>query len=206
MNKERMLQVADLIENAPKEQFHMGSWFGNYNFKYATERSELNELWEPLPVKWDNLNPNYSNLIDTLDRTIVDDSIPTMLKCNTTACIAGWALVSAYNSGCRYSVDAALPVSYNAQVYLDLTDVETQQLFYCEDNSIWAKVADQYGLDFNCSEVDYWNIDQKTAADVLRRIAKGELSLDPNWGEEVDCPCCRSEYQYNYMENGDSYI
>lgn len=206
MNKERMLQVADLIENAPKEQFHMGSWFGKYDFTYATENSELKDLWQTDNVKWNNLSKRDENIFDAVEQQVVDKDIPTMLKCNTTACIAGWALVGAYNSNYKYAVDAAIPVAYNAQIYLGLTDAEAYQLFYCEDNSIWAKVADEYKLDFNCSEVDEWSINPKIAADVLRRIAKGELSLDPNWGEEVDCPYCRSEYEYNGYDNGKSYI
>lgn len=192
MNTDRILQVADLIENAPREQFHMGSWFGVYHMKYATENSELKDLWEPDNEAWNLMKDQ--NVFDVVGSNIIDSTVETMLKCNTTACIAGWALVGAYNSGFKYSVDAAIPVAYNAQVYLGLTDEEAQQLFYCEDNSVWAKVADEYGFEFDCHEVNEWNINPKHVADVLRRIAYGQISLSRGWGPFIDCPTCRNEY------------
>ena len=67
MNKERMLQLADYIENLPSNKFDMNYWIS-----YKTK----NELGA-----WVLFKGRYE-----LDETFMDP-----LDCGTACCIAGWA-------------------------------------------------------------------------------------------------------------------
>ena len=47
MNKQKFLQIADLIENSPKESFHMGAWFGE--LMNAGESGDYEDFQDLLP-------------------------------------------------------------------------------------------------------------------------------------------------------------
>lgn len=207
MNVERILRLADLIENAPKEQFHMGSWFGEYDDIKITEFKNVSDYWCANNEHWNEMKTN--DIVSVVKTNIIDQDIPTMLKCNTTACIAGWAIVSAFNENVDLVANSEfsynnnpMPVPVGAREYLGLDSTQASMLFYCDDNSIWAKVADQYKFDFDCNDIETWNLNPKHAADVLRRIASGEFKLDHFWGKDINCPTCINE-RYDEDEDED---
>lgn len=183
MNKENMLKVAEYIENAPKDQFHMGAWFGRYVEDY-----------------YDEEDPDFSNTIVWEDAAqcemidveeFVSDAIGKELNCGTTACIAGWAATAFYYEDREAFNDylngddgyySYKGVENFAKEYLDLNDAEANALFFCTDKSIWSQVKNQYGFQFHTGINESWDIDNKHVADVLRRVANNELSLTKyNW-------------------------
>jgi len=185
MNVENMLKVADYIENAPKEQFHMGAWFGNY-FEDTVQEcdTDTNEIIEyDSRDYWEDSPCNEMFDIQNFTR----DAFPKQLNCGTTACIAGWAATTFYYED-RKKYDEFLEMcdtDYNshsvgnfATEYLGLNDQEATNLFFCGVESIWTQVKEEYKFEFLPMINESWNIDNKHAADVLRRIANGELKLN----------------------------
>ena len=189
MNKEKLLELAEIIENAKPESFHMGAWFGK---KIEAQDSD----------RWDELSDSEMFRHDDEIVTVVEqlhlaklvplDSDKLKISCQTTACIAGWAIANEY-------FKAKDPVMKNqfesmglgqmdakAREILDLTVYEASRLFYCDEGSIWDQVRDDYKFG-NSLHTDYqelWDIPNKEAAIVLRKIANGEYVLDNEYEEE----------------------
>ena len=167
MNKERFLELADIIENAPKDQFHLGAWFGERNFKYDT---------------WMGTNQYCGPLGRFFSQS------PNEMKCGTTACIAGWALAMKYNFDPKLDLNGA--IEDVAAEYLGLTQHEAYRLFFANQDSVWARHQEEYGYkvveysdDYEDSEYvmeidpDQWDVTNKDAAHMLRRIANGQVEL-----------------------------
>jgi hypothetical protein len=100
--------------------------------------------------------------------------------CGTAGCVAGWTV--ALFSDNVDEVDDVGAESHAAADLLDLNEHEVLQLFFPEPNavaSVWARVADDYGWELPNSNSWEWadQITAAQAADVLRRIARGELEL-----------------------------
>ncbi|MEY3376414.1 MAG: hypothetical protein RL463_724 [Bacteroidota bacterium] len=183
MNREKLLEVANAIENAPPEQFHLGSWFGQL------VEAQDSDNWEDLDsmgycaddiVGMGIANPQVANLVE------LDNSLNRVnLTCNTTACIAGWTVANQYfmNSTTLSKEEIEGMSTSNieslARLILDLNGREAYRLFFYNDDSIWREVESDYGYGhFDDSYPETWNIHAKHAADVLRRIANGDLKLD----------------------------
>ena len=103
-----------------------------------------------------------------LERTI--ESVWT--DCRTVGCVAGWTLAWA---------DIKLPSTSNkivllARRELGLTNEQAENLFLPYVGSVWWNVHEEYGW---VTDNGYYSdiITAKDAADVLRRIARGELEL-----------------------------
>lgn len=187
MNKDRLLEVANLIEKAPPDQFHMGSWFGTIN----------DNDWRSSGFVSEEGNIVFSEIFDIENKQLI---------CNTTACIAGWAVALKYDFK---PIKLEPSVIYEeAKEYLDLNSREAQALFHCTNDSIWAKLQDEYGyqvvetvsaddpnfdFDYESGYLYYselkdiyyaeipaeeWIISNIEAAHVLKRIAKGEVTFD----------------------------
>lgn len=92
--------------------------------------------------------------------------------CGTTACIAGW--VNAW-------ADHPIADTSKARDELGISAPQSGRLFYWGPTSVWALLADEYGwkrTDDHWKDVaDPSQITAAQAADVLRRIAKGEVTL-----------------------------
>jgi hypothetical protein len=90
--------------------------------------------------------------------------------CGTTACVAGWACVlNGIFNGALWDTGRKL---------LDLTYAEASRLFYCHSISVWWELADEYGWDRRYFGLQKWSqITAYQAADVLKRIAKGDIEL-----------------------------
>lgn len=186
MNVTKMLEVANIIENASPDKFHMGAWFGQLvpfetTDAYASldyyEMEELEEVGIP------EMSIENISTYEMLD--IVDSELKT-LTCNTTACIAGWTIANEFMNCENYKSEwLSNPHSYasieeSAMNLLGITYQEAHRLFYINESSIWVDVAEDYNLpitDLYINNTELWNIHPKVAADVLRRIALGELEL-----------------------------
>lgn len=92
-------------------------------------------------------------------------------KCNTAACIAGWA-VALEND--LEVVDCNInTIEDRAVNYLDLTDEQRHRLFYYSSLSIWAEHAYEVGLGEDSAD----DLSSKGAAYGLRKIVSGEWEL-----------------------------
>lgn len=166
MNKERMLELANIIENAPPKQFHLGSWFGIYK-----ENSFGRNRWSPLSYydgKWDEIVSGSKNEI----------------SCGTTACVAGWAIAMKYDFNPTHTPQEE--IGREAAEYLGLTEDQMYRLFYADEDSIWAEFQEEY--DYEVGEKDWngyyteydadrWDITNKDAAHLIKRIISGEIEL-----------------------------
>jgi len=189
MNKEKMLEVANLIEKAEPEKFHMSAWFAK--LIPASEHGDYDYFdgW----FEADDLVPQY------VDNTVKAEDLLSAetlnLTCDTTACIAGWVIANEYFNGNTSAYDectknnlAFAYIDKVASAILGINTLQAKRLFYCDSDSIWVEVADDYDLSFDTEIPETWNIHPKHAADVLRRIANGELAL-----KECNCSGCQSE-------------
>lgn len=187
MNKEKILEVANLIEKSSPQQFHMSSWFGV--LKPASDHDDFEE-WQDigLDIFPDQMIPEPIPRMAFSTSLFVETEETVKLQCNTTACIAGWAIaneffnknedpINKFNNG-DFGAE-----SLGAQI-LGLTSYEASRLFFCDENSIWVEYAQDYGYNFDVDIPESWNIHPKHAADLLRRIANGEILLDEDGDEE----------------------
>lgn len=92
-------------------------------------------------------------------------------NCGTTGCVAGWANAMTNHSH--------LEDTYHAREVLGITLDQGQNLFFAMEGSIWERLHAEYH--WQCSRdtglSDWSQITAKQAADVLRRIARGEVIL-----------------------------
>lgn len=115
MNKTRMLELADVLDTTPRHKFDMGSWAKRFKLR-GTRRYSIEEVPE---------NGSLLTALKDLPKT-----------CNTSACIAGWAVALHPRAGQTglytkpqddhdfYSVDR------HARLILGLTGDDAQRLFF----------------------------------------------------------------------------
>lgn len=134
----------------------------------------LLEIADAIEAYPDKFNLNYFIFAPALN-----DETPTTPQmfhgqCRTTACVAGWACV--IGDGKWNSTD---DIEAEAQHLLDLTDAEGHALFFASGDSIWSRLADEYGWETNVwgYVMDWTEITAYQAADVLKRIAKEDVTL-----------------------------
>ena len=166
MDTENMVKLAKLIESLPEKKFNMTYW-----------TSEIQGFTHDGNVTY------YANnqKIDYYD-------------CTTAGCIAGWAI--ALKHDLRAEIMEANSVSNVAEIketacdFLGLTKEEGDNLFLMEGGSIWF---DHAFKDFdifhqnNGSGIDPDAITNKMAAEVLRKVISGEVSLEnPDIFERYD--------------------
>lgn len=182
MNKQKMLEIANLLDSVSPNNFHMSTWFGSlipaYQHDSYEEFADYVGFEELVPVTL-AFNNTKGKAFD-LSQDVVD------ISCNTTACIAGWVVVNEMRlAKNKISSDSMLDELDNdpsdiqefAKHVLDLTYHQCHNLFYCNDTSIWGRVYDEYEFDYDSNIPETWKIHPKHAADVLRRISNGELML-----------------------------
>lgn len=181
MNKENMLKVANVLENIKPENFHMSGWYS--------------ELIEPDMYDLFDIDPEivdkyyHGRMMQSLsDYHPIEENLDleTMkLSCGTAACIAGWALLVEKSENPNvFDNENFISVSTSAKNYLGLDYDQSHQLFYCEYGSIWDKVADEYDISFDPDDSNTWYFHPKIAADVLRRLAEGNLDFNQDWYDE----------------------
>jgi len=112
---------------------------------------------------WVNDREQEEETPDYVDLSVYD--------CNTTACIAGWA-VALKND---LSVDELYcgDVEKEAGEYLGLNRQEMQRLFYYGTETIWNDHADELDCGFPYEHT----VTSKIAATAIRNIAQGKWEL-----------------------------
>ena len=103
MNKERMLQLADYIENLPEHKFEMQYWISQ---KVQKENYIGEEYW-----KLDYAPTLHSDLTQILLEP---------LDCGTACCIAGWAAAIENNFKPIAIIQDGKSIEERAAVWLDL--------------------------------------------------------------------------------------
>lgn len=161
MKKENMLKLADFLDNLPEFRFDIGYWIAEYD----------------------------ENLDDYCNGHIID-----LEDCNTAGCIAGWACALMNDNSYEVEFDHYTEeyeyqsVEDEAAYFLGLESYEARRLFIPNENSVWAKYAEDYGIVFhdygtkaNGIPVKYLRdtrqIHPKYVADMLHRIVSGEVEL-----------------------------
>ena len=124
----------------------------------------------------------------------VDGYSLNKLECGTTACIAGWTNIYMFKNEQDYNdileehkvmpnVIGHSAIEEIATEYLGLTEAEASWIFYTNENSVWMQHKEEYG--FRNMPVTWIssgiNVNNKQAADVLRRIANGEIIYKPEF-------------------------
>lgn len=187
MNKERMLLLADLLDQLKPIKFNMSDWFSTY---------EGNEYdYDSLGYVHDDSNSGE----DPNDHAKLEFSTKkyqTMngYDCDSAACIAGWAVVMKHDFaldrpsdktvGDGFSQDLShMPVLIEACEYLGLTRKQGFDLFTKDDDSVWDRNAKVLGLDDTDSFLydNFHNLDDvtpKIAAKLIRMVVSGEAVLN----------------------------
>ena len=179
MNKQRMLMLADVLDNVKPQQFNMTDWLSEYtNDDYDEE--DLHTFADG--AAWSTRNEMVMNGYD----------------CNAAACIAGWAVVlkndfalNNPNQGTvNYSSDSSdwttrltsgdMPVMTEAMEYLDLTINQARSLFINDvNNGVWERYEEEFDKDFYYGDISLTDITPKMAAKMVRNLATEKW----DWGD-----------------------
>lgn len=178
MNKERMLLLADLLDQLKPVKFNMGDWFSTYNGHVYNDLSQGEDPDDHAELEFTTNHYQQMNGYD----------------CNSAACIAGWTLVMKHDFaldrpeevtvGNRYLSDLShMPVLIEACDYLGLTRKQGSDLFTKDDDSVWDRHAEDLGLDhtdnyLHNDSVDFADITPKIAAKLVRMVVNGEAVLN----------------------------
>jgi hypothetical protein len=187
MNKERMLLLADLLDQLKPVKFNMGDWFSTYEGnEYDT--ASLGYVHD------DSIVGDHPD--DHAELRFVTNHYQQMngYDCNSAACIAGWAVVIKHDFaldrpqevtvGDRFLTDLShMPVLIEACEYLGLTSQQGYDLFTKTENSVWDRHAEDLGLDktdnFEMHDyVELSDITPKIAAKLVRMVVNGEAVLN----------------------------
>lgn len=180
MNKEAILEVAHLIENSKPDSFHMATWFGT---KAEANQFDEYEEWNYWLNEDDIIPMHLSSTYWTPENLFSKTEDKLELSCNTTACVAGWAIANEFFKGNHepLALSQARGMGSAERVGADilgLNSYEEARLFFCDYGSVWYEYAKDYGFEFDPDIPETWKIHPKHAADVLRRIASGDIILD----------------------------
>jgi hypothetical protein len=110
-------------------------------------------------------------------KTGEDENGGLLTDCGTTGCVAGWVNATI---GVPFNDDLDYGNTERAAEALGIDeDLADDRLFYACRGSIWAEVMDEFGWeDDGNGRVDDWSgITSSQAAEVLRRLADGRLTL-----------------------------
>lgn len=176
MNVENMLALSYFLEGLDSDRFDLSDWASSGDKK--------------LTIK---------EFVSSENRDI---------SCGTSACIAGWAVYLLSLSTREHLKLPAIEVFHNsehdyneyrldneeylksfkyeafAENWLGLTYKQSRTIFYGDEGSLWDIHSDDYDLN-RLEDIDYpidvKSIHPKHAADLLRRLALGEISFPERW-------------------------
>jgi len=185
MNKERMLQLADYIENLPEHKFEMQYWISQ---KILKETSYGEDYWkiDYAPTMNSDLT---KGLLEPLD-------------CGTACCIAGWATAIESNFKPIAIIQDGKTIDDRAKEWLDLSYEQAQNLFLLNTDSVWTYYIEKCNFGLIEDEDCFTNITNKDAALVIRDVANGVIDIDKKiYFEEA------REYlqELGYYEERDEY-
>lgn len=179
MNKEQLTITANYIKKYGDKHFDITNWFTiDANYLIDNQRIKISD-YNKMPLDkeempyWDvrDLNTSFENAIDQSEsyKELASSNLyeseaiyeqlcvipfealneSDIAQCNTTACVAGWAVL-AYN-------DMTINNSFNQTIVngfaeaamdiLELTIYESEHLFNCTKHSVWDLVAARYNLE-----------------------------------------------------------
>lgn len=182
MHVERMLKLADYLENLPsQDMFNMDYWISSYQYLD------------------DSNYPEY----DAVSQSFVSDLPTEIVSCNTAGCIAGWAWLyfvnNESNNACEcdeciscLSRSGYYGIEDFASEYLGLDAVDARKLFLpFHSSSVWVKYA--HAFDYSYINVfatidsehiiNVQDISNKDASYMLRSLATGLFNFDD---DEID--------------------
>lgn len=120
----------------------------------------------------DRFSLNYYGAITVANGVYVEYTYPDLMEknaCGAVACICGWQNVITGDG---------LDNEETAREGLGITYDQGNRLFFAGNDSVWYGVAAYYGWTTDAGGVkDCGEITGLLAADVLRRIARGEFEL-----------------------------
>jgi len=184
MNKERMLLLADLLDNLKPVQFNMSEWF-SYVYDPDDDLADSNSSM---------LDPSYNPTWEEQGNlSFTQRSVQVMngYDCKAAACIAGWTVVMKNDFALnrpeeeviqgRWKDDFShIPVMMEAKEYLDLTADEAKYLFTgqgdCDD--FWTRYQEELGYTGEY-EISLEEVTPKMAAKAIRNVVAGEWELIP---------------------------
>jgi Ni,Fe-hydrogenase I large subunit len=160
MNTENMMKLAHYLELVEIDNFNMQHWYG---IKDSTEDDYFTQCLD------------FKDFIHQRQHF-----------CNTTACIAGYASLLAYEEASdemKEEINKRLIKMVEAQKFaeewLDLDPEQSYRLFFADKNTVWSEYADDFSikLDYQGSVMEWSDIHPKDAAEMLRRILSGKVVL-----------------------------
>lgn len=116
MNKQRMLELADVIEQQPRKKFWMAAWFSRV--VKGQGHVEVNPDWD---------DENDELLPEGKGERVFARQLPH--TCDTAGCIAGWAVALHPNAGLK-QLGHYYFVEEHGRAILGLTPVEGSCLFF----------------------------------------------------------------------------
>ena len=161
MNKERMLQLADYIENLPEHKFEMQYWISQ---KVQKENYIGEEYW-----KLDYAPTLHSDLTQILLEP---------LDCGTACCIAGWAAAIENNFKPIAIIQDGKSIEERAAVWLDLNYEQERNLFMISIDTVWTQYVEKLNLGLDEYEDCFVDITNKDAALVIRDVANEVVDID----------------------------
>ena len=148
MNKERMLLLADLLEELPEHKFSIEYWASEWDDEHQEHFSQE--------------NGDYVYL--------------SGYDCTTAGCVAGWAVAMKNDMAIKNELEMdAGAIEHDAAVYLGLNRFQANDLFYYGSDSIYGRYAGELGL--NTDQSLGPQITKKHASIAVRKVAEGEWSL-----------------------------
>lgn len=174
MNKQRMLMLADLLDQLKPTKFNMGNWFS-----VCTSSEYLGVDEKDLDVKHEYLE-------------FKDNRVQVMngYDCNSAACIAGWAVVMKNDFLLDRPGSVTLdhnpfsnvyPILEEAAEYLGISSNEASRLFLNEYDSIWEEYEEELlsvgGYRVGWDNISLEKITPKMAAYAVRKIVNEEWEL-----------------------------
>ena len=181
MNKERMLSLAEYIGKLPDHKFEMSNWLA------VKQQKNLRWYVDEVATNWSKELIEYNPL-----------------DCGTACCIAGWATAMENDFKPISAVMNGFSIKDRAQMWLDLTSLEAQNLFFFGVNTVWTKFYRQCSYNFDEYEDSFLEISNKDAEFVMKAIANGEINID----QEFDYNQCveeMREYGFYEEEENDDY-
>lgn len=184
MNKERMLLLADLLDNLKPVQFNMSEWFSyvfDPNNDLADSNSKmLDSSYDPTWEEQGDLSFNQKGV-----------QVMNGYDCKAAACIAGWAVVMKNDFALNRPEEEVIqggwkddfshiPVMVEAKEYLDLTTDEAKYLFTSQGDGddFWVRYQEELGYTGEW-EIQLEQVTPKMASKAIRNVVAGEWELVP---------------------------
>lgn len=158
MNKDRMLQLADYIEDLPEHKFEMQYWISQ---KVKSKNYYGTEYWKT----------DYAPVFNV-------DVFLEPLDCGTACCIAGWATAIENNFKPIAMMQDNKTIEDRGREWLDLTYAQANNLFLMNIDTVWTYYIEKCNFGLSEDEDNFTDITNKDAALVIRDVANGVIDID----------------------------